>query len=290
MFANATIQTTRLRFSPLRNVATVSARIAFMKSSILDSGIAASSLVVLGMAALLTPGAATRADILYLVSGGQIEGRILKRTDESVEIEIGAGTMAFPMSSIERIEEARSVLDDYDERKSKIDASNTAGLLALADWASSQGLDNQARLAYRQVLNVEPDNVSANEALGRVNVDGRWLAEADAWLARGYVLFEGKWMLPEQQVAIEQQRGQEAAVEQARADARAAQARADEAEARARAAEADARAAEDADYHDDDWYYPGYGPRWPLRPVHPIPPVPEPEPEPVRPINRPLNR
>ena len=238
--------------------------------------------------ALLCSWVGVQADILHFKSGGRIEGRIIEQTDESVEIQVGAGTMSFPMSSIARIEEARSVLDDYDEQLAKIAPEDRDGWLALGDWASARGLHNQARFAYQRVLQLDPDNALANRALGRVNVDGNWLAEDEAYLARGYVRFEGEWMLPEQRLAIEQQRQNEAAVEQLRNETRAAEARAREAEARAQQAEAEARAVEEA--REDEFIYQPYGPHRPSRPIHPRPPEPEPEPEPVRPIKQPLDR
>lgn len=228
------------------------------------------------------------ADILHLESGGRIEGRIIEQTDESVEIQVGAGTMSLPLSSIARIEEARSVLDDYDERLAKIDAEDRDGWLALGDWASARGLHNQARFAYQRVLQLDPDSAAANQALGRVNVDGRWLSEDEAYVARGYVRFEGEWVLPEQRAAIEQQRLNDAAVEQLHNETRAAEARAREAEARAQQAEAEARAAEEA--KEDEFIYRPYGPHRPIRPIRPRPPEPEPEPEPTRPIKQPLDR
>lgn len=243
---------------------------------------------ILAIIGLLLAGPA-RADILHLESGGRIEGRIVERTAETVKIELGAGTMTFPISSIVQIEEAPSLLDEYDERMAALDAADIDGWLALGDWAAARGLASQARAAFNHVLARDPENVAANQALGRELVDGMWLSREDAYLARGYVRFEGKWMLPEQQAAIENQRLEEAAAEQARAEARQAEARALEAEARAR--EAEARAAEEAAADQDDSVYWGYGPQRPVRPVRPFPPEPpEPEPEPTRPITRPLER
>ncbi len=234
------------------------------------------------------------ADVLYLESGGRIEGRIIRRDASTVEVEIGAGTMEFPMSSIERIEEGRTSLDDYEERRAKLADEDIQGWLSLGQWASANDLGNQAKSAYEHVLARDPENAAANEALGRVQVDGRWLSETDAWQAQGYEKFEGEWLKPEEIAAIENERRDAEATEQARADAREAEARAREAEARARQAEANALAQQEAeDYDDDDYWdtWPYYGPpHRPIRPPHPPGPFPEPEPEPERPIRVPLRR
>ena len=241
---------------------------------------------VVAISLLLLAGNAS-ADILYLDTGGRIEGRIVERTSDTVTIELGAGTMSLDLSTIVKIEEGRSLLDDYDERAAALADDDIDGWLALGDWAAARGLGSRSRSAFERVLALDPENAAANEALGRVEVDGRWLSREDAYLARGYIRFEGKWMLPEQQAAIENQRLEDAVAAEARARAREAEARARAAEARAR--EAEARAADDAGREDSVYW--GYGPHRPGYPVRPLPPdPPEPEPELTKPIKRPLER
>ena len=104
-------------------------------------------------ALLLLPGLA-RADDVLLKGGGKISGRILSKTDKSVEVDVGAGTVTVPMTSVVRIDAKRSPLDDYHERAGKLSPTDVAGWLQLAQWASSQGLGTQARTAYEQVVKV----------------------------------------------------------------------------------------------------------------------------------------
>jgi len=60
-------------------------------------------LAVVVLAAALVP-AAGQADEVYLKSGGQLSGRIVSRTATSVEVDIGAGRITVPASSVVRIE------------------------------------------------------------------------------------------------------------------------------------------------------------------------------------------
>ena len=62
------------------------------------------SLHVLLFALLVGAPSASRADVVYIKGGGKLEGRIVEQTDSKVEVDIGAGTLTFPMSSVERIE------------------------------------------------------------------------------------------------------------------------------------------------------------------------------------------
>ncbi len=231
---------------------------------------------------------ASRADVLHLESGGKIEGRIVNRTDAEVEIDVGAGTMTLPMSSVVRIEEGRTGLDEYDARAAALAPDDLAGWLDLAQWSSRQGLGTQAQRAWQQALRIDPDNAEANRGLGRVEVDGRWMTSEEAYRAQGYVRFEGQWITAEEKLAIERQREEKAAAELAHSEARKAEADAREAEARAREADARAREAEAGDADGVYWGYWGPGPSvWPHQPpVRPGRPYPPPRPTP-RPPPRP---
>jgi len=231
--------------------------------------------------------AAAGADDIILKGGGKVSGRILSRTDTAVEVDVGAGTVTLPMTSVVRIDRKRSPLDDYYERAATLRADDAAGWLQLGQWASSQGLGTQARTAFENVIAADPANVAANEALGRVLVDGRWVSEDESYRARGYVQFEGEWMTPAEQETILRQRDAEHQAEVARLDA---ERRAQDAEARAREAEARAREAEAAVPGNAGYplYWGGYwGPGPPVWPARPIATPPRPTPPIARPPARP---
>ena len=216
-----------------------------------------------------------RADDIFLKGGGRVSGRILSRTETSIEVDVGAGLVTLPMTSVVSIEEKRSSLDEYHERAAALDAGDVNGWLQLAKWASSQGLGTQAFRAYEQVLTVDPGNAAANQGLGRVLLDGRWVTEDESYLARGFVRFEGEWMTPSEQAAILRERDAAIQADQARLDA---ERRAQDAEARAR--EAEAAAAANAGY---PIYWGGYTTWGPGPPVWPTRPIARPPVRPVRP-------
>jgi hypothetical protein len=230
---------------------------------------------VLVLAALLAPSAV--ADEVFLKSGGQLSGRIVNHTATSVEVDIGAGRITVPVSSVVRVEEGRSALDEYEERAGKLAATDAAGWVALGKWASARGLGTQARQAYERALAAAPDDPAANQALGRVQVDGGWVSEEEGYRARGYVLFEGDWLTPAEHEAILRQRAledqQSRQRQEAEARVRAAEERAQEAEARAKEAEKRAEESQGLPL----WYGWAAGPTaWPTGPivVQPIAPGP----------------
>jgi len=168
------------------------------------------------------------ADDVILKSGGRVSGRIVQRTDAAVEVDVGAGTVTITMDRVERIEQKGSALDDYYDRAGRLAASDTAGWLELARWASSEGLSAQAGEAYHRVLAADPANAEANQALGNVQQGGRWVSEAESYRERGYVQFEGEWMTPAQRDALEASRRAQTDAERRQAEANA-QARAPQA-------------------------------------------------------------
>lgn len=216
------------------------------------------------LAALLP--AAASADEVYLKSGGQLSGRIVNRTATQIEVDIGAGHVTVPVSHVVKIEEGRSPLHEYQDRAAALGTGDAAGWVALGDWASARGLGTQAREAYTKGLALAPEDPRANAALGRTQIDGRWVSEEEGYRAKGYVQYRGEWITPAELEAVQREDAAYAAREQERqaADARAreAEARADEAEARAQQAAAEQQQSWDNSY--PGWYGAGY---WGAGPV-----------------------
>jgi hypothetical protein len=157
------------------------------------------------------------ADTVHLKGGGQIRGVIVERTEDSVTVDIGGGgTVTARMSSVVRIEEDRSPLQDFRERADAIPEGDVEAWRELARWATDNALMSQALRAYSEVVAVLPDDEEANRALGRVKVNGQWMSEEENYRSRGYVRFEGQWMTPEEQRRIQADRqSNEAAAQQA---------------------------------------------------------------------------
>lgn len=156
------------------------------------------------------------ADDVYLRGGGQITGQIVEQTEDSVTVDIGGGTMTAKMSSVVRIEDGVSPLQEYRKRAEAIPADDVEAWRELAKWASNRALSSQAAKAYSQVLAILPDDVEANEALGMVKLDGKWITEEESYRAKGFVEFEGQWMTPGERQSIQSgRRAQEMADRQA---------------------------------------------------------------------------
>ena len=150
------------------------------------------------------------ADDVYLKGGGQITGQIVAQTDESVTVDVGGGTMTVRRSSVVRIEQNTSPLQEYREKASRIAEGDAEGWRELARWATAGAMGTMASQAWSKVVEVLPDDPEANRALGRVQYGGRWVTEEERFRAEGYVQFEGEWMKPgERQAILQDRRAQE---------------------------------------------------------------------------------
>jgi hypothetical protein len=228
------------------------------------------------------------ADEILLRGGGRVSGVIVERTPDSVSIETAPGRVTLSMRRVERIVEGRSALEEFEERAAGLAARDTEGWAALARWAADRGLATPSREAWQRVLAVDPAHSEANAALGRVDLDGTWVSEDEAYRARGYVEYEGRWVTPAEHEALVRERSAE---EAALRESREAGLRVREAEARAREAEARAREAESAQEVPDGgiplWWAMGGG--VPLQPPYVDQPPYDGPPHGVRPPEPPHN-
>ena len=207
------------------------------------------------------------ADVLFLKGGGKVTGAIVKETGETVTVDIGAGNMTVPKSSVVRVEKSVSPLQEYRAQAASLAPEDIEGWRKLGRWAAGKGLTKQAREAFGKVKAILPDDPEANRALGLVLHDGHWVTEKESLLAQGFVQFEGEWMAPGERQAILEERQ---AIEEADRQALDAEIEAQQAE------KAEQEAREDAerdiwrgplDNLSNDWGA-GYGPLvWPEEPV-----------------------
>jgi hypothetical protein len=170
------------------------------------------------------------ADDVYLRGGGQITGQIIEQTKDSVTVDVGGGKLTVQMSSVVRIEQSQSPLQQYRERAKAIPPDDAGAWRELARWARGEALATMAEEAWHKVTAILPDDPEANAALGKVQVNGRWVTEEESYAAQGYVKFEGEWMTPNEKQAILQERKvNEQAYQQAEAARMQAEDKAEEA-------------------------------------------------------------
>jgi hypothetical protein len=181
------------------------------------------------------------ADEVFLKNGGKLSGQIVSEDGQSVVLDAGPGRVTLAAANVSRIERGQTALSKYRERAGRLAAGDVQGWLELGFWAQERDLATQAQEAFERVQRLDPQNAAANAALGRVQMNGRYMSLEDSYRERGYVHHDGEWMTPAEHEARLRAAAAEA---QAYASRREGEIRMREAEARAREAEADALRAE----------------------------------------------
>ena len=143
------------------------------------------------------------ADDVYLKGGARFTGRIQEQTASMVTIDIGDGVIGVAMSRVERIVKGKSALDEYEARAAKLKPKDASGWRNLGSWAAQQGLSAQSRQAYQNVLNIQPEDAEARQALGYVHFQGRWVTEEESYRSQGYVKVGGEWVTSGEAQAME---------------------------------------------------------------------------------------
>ncbi|MHC4859795.1 MAG: hypothetical protein ACYTDY_06855, partial [Planctomycetota bacterium] len=86
----------------------------------------------------------------------------------------------------------------YRERAKALSPDDTTGHYQLGLWCVKKGLTNEAHLEFERVIALEPDHAGARRELGYARHGDRWLSRDEAMRAKGLVLHEGRWLLPEE--------------------------------------------------------------------------------------------
>ncbi len=135
-------------------------------------------LLFLTVLALLLAGERLLADTIIMKDGRKLEGKIIKVTEEEIEIQLKYGAMKVSRSRIKEIIRGKTKKDEYEEKLAKIDKTDKTQLLELAKWCAENGLDSQRMKLLRDVLKLDPANDEAGKALGYEKKEGKWAKPA----------------------------------------------------------------------------------------------------------------
>jgi hypothetical protein len=171
------------------------------------------SLMLTLLAVVLLVGAA-RADILHLKGGGKVEGDIISEDENVIRIKTRYGMQDIPRNRVESITRSKSVRKEFEERRVALAADDAQGHFDLAVWAKKQSLRKEAQALYEKTIEIDPMHKAANEVLGRVLHDGRYMtpeektrlireSEDAGMAAKGLVRYKDRWVTPQEKDALE---------------------------------------------------------------------------------------
>ena len=149
-------------------------------------------------------------DIIHFKDGRKIEGEIISKDQEKVQIKTRFGTKEFLLTEIESIEEKKTKEEEYKDRLEKTDSTDVEALISLAKWCKEQKLESQSKKHLKDIIKLDPNQEEAREMLGYVKFEGKWVLkkelealqaekEREEKLAAGLVEYNGEW-LPKEDV------------------------------------------------------------------------------------------
>lgn len=162
---------------------------------------------------------AAKGDTIVLKGGGRITGKILEddrpaaenKPDDVLQIRTREGVvLAVPRTQVEEVVRLSPVQAEYERLREKT-PDTVEGNFTLADWCRDHHLPQQREFHLRRVIELDPDNARARALLGYQKVGNEWKTRDEIMKSMGYVLYKGRWMLP-QQVQLEQEKEEQTAV------------------------------------------------------------------------------
>ncbi len=137
------------------------------------------------------------ADVLHLVNGGRIEGKVT-RVKDGYWLENGTGRVFFRNDQVKRWEKLPTVDEDYQALRGKVRLDDFDGQMALARWCRKNNLQQMARWHYMIAVALRSDDARARRGAGYVRVDGKWVTAAQAMESKGLARYKGRWMPAEE--------------------------------------------------------------------------------------------
>jgi hypothetical protein len=154
-------------------------------------------------------GATCRADVVDLAGGGRIEGKVIQsdgsdKTTFVIDLADG-GRLTIARSQVARIDTTTDAEAEY-QKLAHSSPDTVEAHEKLAEWCKQHKLQHEYQQHLERILELNPNHAEARAALGFRQQDGQWMNRDDVMAARGLVMYEGKYVTPQQVEILEQQK------------------------------------------------------------------------------------
>jgi hypothetical protein len=152
---------------------------------------------------------ASRADVIVLRGGGEIQGKVIVDPKKPGIVEIllmkGRNRLVFQRQQILEVVPKASPLDDYLVKKSKIAANPSAAAeLELGQWCEQNQLPDLARLHYEAAVQHDSSLQAAHKKLGHVQLREQWLSPDEIRQAQGLIKYRGRWITEDEKAKLDE--------------------------------------------------------------------------------------
>jgi hypothetical protein len=150
-----------------------------------------------------------RADVVDLAGGGRLEGKVIPSEDSDKStfvIELaGGGRLTIARSQVARIDTTTDAEAEY-QKLAHSSPDTIESHEKLAEWCRQHKLQHEYQQHLERILELDPNHAGARTALGFRQKDGQWMNRDDVMAARGLVMYEGKYVTPQQVELLEEQK------------------------------------------------------------------------------------
>ncbi len=141
---------------------------------------------------LLAFAVSATADELHLKDGQVLAGRVFEDGDRYTVVDRDT-KHAVKKSEVSDLARKRSFMDEFDDRLGKLPADDAEAIFEFGRWLDENDWASRAKLAYAEVLDLDPDHRGARRALGYALYEGTWVSPEELNRRKGLVEFEGRW-------------------------------------------------------------------------------------------------
>jgi hypothetical protein len=140
-------------------------------------------------------------DVFVLTTGGEIHGELLNPNESPrrryVIRPYAGGKVTVAAATVTNVVRQRPIEIAYDQMK--LEMGNTIdGQWKLAEWCRDNGLLVQRDSHLQRVIQLDPNHAEARRLLGYSRDGDRWLTRDEEMKARGYVKYNGRWIVRQQ--------------------------------------------------------------------------------------------
>ena len=161
---------------------------------------------VLVISFLLLPTVASGTTVLLLKDGGTLEGELLNPDEisrKTYRIETTGGLeITLDARLVERVQNReRPAVIEYNA-EAPFSENTIESHLYWARWCGENQLPEQARLHWRQILELDPEHVNARQILGYIPTPNGWVSQRGRMEDMGLIQYQGRWRTA-QQIEVE---------------------------------------------------------------------------------------
>jgi len=157
-------------------------------------------------ALVLTLPLAARAEVFVLTNGGRVTGELLNpeqspRTTFDVKTPSGI-RLSLEKAQVQQVLKPAPAEIELETLRATV-PDTVESQWKLQEWCQQRGLSAARKEILQHILELDPNHSEARRVLGFNQVDGKWVTRDDLMKSRGYVLFRGRWLTPQEIEVLE---------------------------------------------------------------------------------------